>query len=149
MDTNVISQLMRATPNSLVVAWLDRQPRRSIWTTAITIMELHQCIQILAPGRRRTALHEELNRVVAENISLRDAANRPIGTIEGRILSFDNAAAQATASILAQRKRSGRSGELRDSMIAGSVMSVGASLATRNTCHFDNLSPALIDPWTG
>jgi toxin FitB len=73
----------------------------------------------------------------------------PEGTIEGRILSFDNMAAQATASIPAKRKKPGRSGELRDSMIAGTVMSVGATLATRNTRHFGDLSLALIDPWTG
>jgi predicted nucleic acid-binding protein len=34
-------------------------------------------------------------------------------------------------------------------MIAGTVMSVGATLATRNTRHFGDLSLALIDPWTG
>jgi predicted nucleic acid-binding protein len=33
-------------------------------------------------------------------------------------------------------------------MIAGTVVTTGASLATRNIRHFDDLSIALIDPWT-
>jgi predicted nucleic acid-binding protein len=33
-------------------------------------------------------------------------------------------------------------------MIAGIALSTGASLATRNTRHFDDLSISLIDPWT-
>ena len=37
LDTNVLSALMQATPDKQVVAWLDKQPRTSIWTTSVTI----------------------------------------------------------------------------------------------------------------
>jgi len=40
LDTNVLSALMRNVPDVQVVAWLDRQPRASIWTTAVTVLEI-------------------------------------------------------------------------------------------------------------
>jgi predicted nucleic acid-binding protein len=135
LDTNVVSELMRDVPNPIVVAWLDCEARQSVWITAITVMELHFGIQALAPGCRRTALREGLDRLILEKIG-------------DRIANFDEAAAKIAATISAERRRIGRSGELRDTMIAGIVFSQGGSLATRNTRHFDDLSITLIDPWT-
>jgi predicted nucleic acid-binding protein len=135
LDTNVISELMRTVPDRSVVTWLDNQVRSSVWMTSITVMELHQGIQALPFGRRRMALEMELRLVISANI-------------ENRIASFDDASAKATASITTERRRQGRPGELRDTMIAGIAMATGASLATRNMRHFDDLSVTLIDPWT-
>jgi predicted nucleic acid-binding protein len=135
LDTNIISELMRGAPNPAVIAWLDRQDRQAVWISAITVLELHHGIQVLSPGRRQVALLEGLNRLIAEKIG-------------DRVASFDAEAARATAMITAGRRRSGRTGELRDSMIAGIAMTAGATLATRYTRHFDDLSITLIDPWT-
>ena len=33
LDTNVLSALMRQTPDTKVIAWLDKQSRTSVWTT--------------------------------------------------------------------------------------------------------------------
>jgi hypothetical protein len=134
LDTNVVSELMRAEPAPIVVDWLDRQDRERIWATAITIMELHYGIQALVPGRRQTALREALVRLTAEKLS-------------NRIAAFDDAAAKVTATIAAERRRAGRSGELRDTMIAGIALVTGAALATRNTRHFDDLSITVVNPW--
>jgi hypothetical protein len=41
----------------------------------------------------------------------------------------------------------GRPGDLRDTMIAGMVISTGATFATRNVSHFDDLSTSVINPW--
>lgn len=135
LDTNVISELMRDVPNHAVIAWLDRQDRQAVWTTAITVMELHHGILSLPPGRRRSLLRDALARLATEKIG-------------DRVAPFDDAAAKATAIIAAERRRLGRQGELRDTMIAGIAAVTGASLATRNTRHFDDLTIDLIDPWT-
>jgi toxin FitB len=135
LDTNVVSELMRDVPNPAVIAWLDRQVRQSVWVTSITVMELHHGIHALTQGRRRTELLEGLQRLTAEKVA-------------DRVANFDDAAAKITAIVAAERRRIGRPGELRDTMIAGIALATGASLATRNTRHFDDLSIALIDPWT-
>ena len=127
--------MMLDAPNPAVTAWLDGQDRQMVWITAITVMELHQGIQTLAPGRRQSALSRALDRLTAEKIG-------------SRIASFDDSAAKVTATIAAERRRGGRLGGLRDTMIAGIALALGASLATRNSRHFDDLSIALIDPWT-
>ena len=75
-------------------------------------------------------------------------ADRIVGeVIQGRILPFDAPAAEAAASLAAVRRRQGRPGELRDTMIAGIAIARRATLATRNVRHFADLPVAVIDPW--
>jgi predicted nucleic acid-binding protein len=134
LDTNVISALMHEPPQSEVTTWLDRQPRVSIWTTSITIMEIRHGIESLAPGRRRARLHLAMEALVGEKI-------------EHRIAAFDTAAANAAAVLMAARQRAGRPGDMRDTMIAGIVIASHATLATHNTRYFADLSVPVVDPW--
>lgn len=135
LDTNVISALMRQTPAQKVIAWLDRQPRSSVWTTSITVLEIRFGLQILPLGRRRSALVALFERMIENQI-------------ERRVAPFDGVAAQHAADLMAVRKKAGRVVELRDTMIAGIVLATRATLATRNTKHFDDLSLPLVNPWT-
>jgi PIN domain len=50
IDTNVLSGLMRAEPETMIIRWLDRQPRESVWTTSITVYEIRFGIELLAAG---------------------------------------------------------------------------------------------------
>lgn len=65
---------------------------------------------------------------------------------ENRVLPFDEAAAQAVGVIAAERRRAGRSVEIRDVQIAGIAKARKATLATRNTRHFEGCGLALVDP---
>jgi predicted nucleic acid-binding protein len=69
--------------------------------------------------------------------------------LEVRVLPFDHAAAEQTATLIGQRKRAGRPGELRDTMIAGIALAQRATLATRNVRHFEDLTIPVVDPWRG
>ncbi len=134
LDTNILSELMREKPAQHVVDWLNEQARTAIWTSAVTQFELRYGIHTLPSGRRGLALQAALHRLPAE-------------TIAGRILPFDAAAAKATARLMGERSRGGRTGERRDAMIAGIAMSTRATLVTRNTRHFADLAVPVIDPW--
>jgi predicted nucleic acid-binding protein len=134
LDTNVLSALMRPEPEPAVVGWLDRQPRTSIWTTSVTVFEIQLGLQTLPAGKRRSTLVETFAVLL----------NR----IDQRVLVFDAAAAYQAANLMAARNRIGRTMDIRDTMIAGIVLAQHASLATRNTAHFADLSAPLIDPWT-
>jgi len=68
--------------------------------------------------------------------------------MEHRIASFDTLAAAQAAELMAVRQRKGRPGDLRDTMIAGIVLARQARLATRNTGHFEELSVAVVNPWS-
>lgn len=134
LDTNVLSALMRRDPEPVVVAWLDGQPSQSVWVTAITIFEVRLGIELLVPSRRRQQLEMALEVVVADDL-------------EGRVLAFEEPAAARAATIAARRRRTGRPVDLRDIMIAGIVAARRATLATRNTRHFDGIEIDLVDPW--
>ena len=134
LDTNVLSALMRRVPDPEVVRWLDAQPRSSVWTTAITVLEIRFGVQILAAGKRRTALLRAFEIVLNDKI-------------EQRIAPFDLAAAEQAGDLMASRHQKGRPGDLRDTMQAGIVLAHHATLATRNTRHFEDLSVPVVNPW--
>jgi predicted nucleic acid-binding protein len=133
LDTNVLSALMQQVPDKDVVAWLDRQPRASIWTTSVTVLEIRFGLQSMPGGKRRSAL-------IA---SFQELLNR----IGNRVVPFDIAAAEAAGDLMAFRYKSGSPGDLRDTMIAGIVVAQHATLATRNTTHFEDIPAPLINPW--
>jgi hypothetical protein len=134
LDTNVISELMRAKPQRTVIDWLNHQPPESIWITSITLFESRFGLALMPKGRRRTALEKAFTQLVDEDL-------------ENRVLAFDNAAANAAAAIAAQRQKLGRPVDIRDTQIAGIVIARNATLATRNVRHFEDLSVPVIDPW--
>jgi len=134
LDTNVLSALMRQTPDQRVIAWLDQQPRTSIWTTSITLHEVRFGLQIMPAGRRRSLLMESFVAV--------------LGKLDHRVAPFDVAAAQQAGDLMALRQKKGRPVELRDTMIAGIVLAQHATLATRNTAHFEDIAVPIINPWT-
>jgi len=133
LDTNVLSTLMRQTPDQSVVAWLDRQPRTSIWTTSVTVLEVRFGLQIMPSGKRRSTLLQAFEDLLDK--------------IGQRVAPFDVAAAAQAGDLMASRGKKGRPGELRDSMIAGIALAQHATLATRNTTHFDDTEVSLINPW--
>jgi hypothetical protein len=134
LDTNVLSALMSRIPDKQVIAWLDRQPRTSVWTTSVTVLEIRFGLQTMPGGKRRAALVQAFDTVLADKI-------------DGRIASFNAAAAQLAGDLMAARHKKGRPGDLRDTMIAGIVLACQATLATRNTAHFEDLSVPVINPW--
>jgi predicted nucleic acid-binding protein len=135
LDTNVISGLMQREADPLVVAWLDAQPPESIWTTSITVFEIRFGLELLASGRRRRLLEAAFNQALEEDF-------------EGRVVAFDEGAAQFAGRIAADRRRVGRIVEIRDVQIAGIAAARKAAIATRNVRHFEGLGLELIDPWS-
>jgi predicted nucleic acid-binding protein len=116
------------------IAWLDDQPPMSVWSTTVTVFEIRFGLATMPAGRRKS------EREAAFGLALSDK-------LEGRILAFDERAAEEAALLMALRHRAGRPRELRDTMIAGIALSHGASLATGNVRHFDGLNVEIVDPW--
>ena len=134
LDTNVISALMRDTPDAVVIPWLDRQPRTSIWTTSVNVFETRYGLQIMPVGKRQSAMRSLFERLLTD-------------TIQGRIALFDSAAAECAADLAADCKKRGRPRDPRDTMIAGIVLASHAKLATRNVKHFEEIASSVVNPW--
>jgi predicted nucleic acid-binding protein len=134
LDTNVLSALMRSSPDAVVVEWLDRQPADSVWLTSITVFEARFGLALLPKGRRRSGLERAFDRVLMEDLS-------------SRVLTLDEMAAVTAAQIVADRQRAGRIVDLRDTLIAGIAQARRATIATRHTRHFEGLDVPVVDPW--
>lgn len=134
LDTNVLSALMQQQPDPQVVAWLDDQPAESIWLNSVTLFEARFGLAILASGQRKNMLQERFEELLQEDL-------------QNRVLLFDANAATQAAQLAADRKARGRPVDMRDTFIAGIALARRASLATRNTRHFDDLSVPIINPW--
>lgn len=134
LDTNVLSALMQQRPDAQVVAWLDKQAAESIWISTVTLFEARYGLALLASGRRKKLLIERFEQFLEEDM-------------ENRVLSFDTQAANQAAQLAAERKARGRPVDMRDTFIAGIALARRATLATRNTRHFDDLSVPVVNPW--
>jgi predicted nucleic acid-binding protein len=134
LDTNVLSALMRTSPDPPVVAWLDRQPAESVWITTITVFETRFGLALLPAGKRRRALESAFTRLLTDDL-------------EERVLDFDVPAAAAAASLAGSRQKAGRPVDFRDALIAGIAQARRAMLATRNVRHFQDFGIQLVDPW--
>ncbi len=134
IDTNVLSALMRAVPDRPVVEWLDRQAAESIWITSISVFEARLGLALLPKGKRRQTLESAFSDLMVEDL-------------EGRVLDFDQPAAEAAAQLAAGRQRKGQTIDMRDTQIAGIVIARRAELATRNVRHFSDLNINVINPW--
>lgn len=134
LDTNVLSALMQQQPDALVVAWLDNQPAESIWISSITLFEARYGLALLASGQRKALLQERFDEFLQHDL-------------ENRVLLFDANAATLAAQLAAERKARGRPVHMRDTFIAGIALARRATLATRNTRHFDDLSVPVVNPW--
>jgi predicted nucleic acid-binding protein len=125
---------MRAVPDQPVIEWLDRQAAESIWITSITVFDARLGLALLPKGKRRQTLESAFDSLMLDDL-------------EGRVLDFDQPAAEAAAQLAAGRQRKGQSIVMRDTQIAGIVIARRATLATRNVRHFSDLTIDLINPW--
>lgn len=134
LDTNVLSELLRPEPEARVMAWLDDQPRASVFTSTVTQAEILYGIRLLSEGQRRKKLWDAAVAMFTEDFS-------------GRVLSFDGEAAGNYAEIGASRRAAGRPISQFDAVIASISRSRGATLATRNSKDFEGCGIQVVNPW--
>lgn len=134
LDTNVLSEIMRAKPDPAVLAWLDAQASDDLWLNAVVAAELLYGVARLPEGARKKQLALAIAAMLEQDFA-------------GQMLNFDLSAASVYAVMLAERERIGQSMAMADAQIAAICLSRDAMLATRNTKHFEGLGLTLINPW--
>ena len=134
LDTNVVSELMRAAPAEFVVDWVDRQPATDVHLTAVTVAELLYGVARLPDGSRRADLAERIEAMLNEDF-------------DHRVVPFDETAAAHYAAIVVRRERAGRPIGMADAQIAATCRSHRAVLATRNIDDFADTGITIVNPW--
>lgn len=134
IDTNVLSELMRAKPAPEVLAWIDAQPTSQLFISSITVAEILYGIARMADGKRKQGLLDLATLMFDEDFA-------------GRILSFDSDAAVHYAALAAESEAKGTVVDMADGQIAAIAALHDARVATRNVRHFDYLDVPVINPW--
>jgi predicted nucleic acid-binding protein len=134
LDTNVLSELMKASPSARVMSWRKRRSVEDLFITTITQAEILFGIEQLPNGKRRSALEAAAESMFADDF-------------EAHILPFDADAAREFARIASARRKVGRAISQIDAQIAAIARSRGASLATRNVDDFADCGIPVLNPW--
>lgn len=134
LDTNVLSELMRAEPAQIVLDWFDKHDAADLFISAVTEAELRTGVAILPDGQRRDQLQLAIDAMIDQDF-------------QGRVLPFDSLAAKAYAEIAAQRRAAGRPIAEADCQIAAIGRATDAPIATRNVKDFEGCGIRVIDPW--
>jgi predicted nucleic acid-binding protein len=135
LDTNVVSEPLKATGDTNVLAWIDAQMIETLYLSTISLAELRFGIASLPEGKRRDALHFSLEQ-------------RVLPLVAGRILPFDDPASQSYATLRARARAGGHAIAPADGYIAAIAAANGFAVATRDTSPFDAAGVAVINPWT-
>lgn len=136
IDTNVVSEMMRPSPDPRVAAFLDSIADEGIGMASITAWEILDGIGRLAPGRRRN----DLARLFW---SLLDTL------FEGRVVDWSLADARACARIMEAKRRRGEplDDHVPDAFLAAAAACRGLTVVTRNAGEFRNTGVETADPW--
>jgi toxin FitB len=135
LDTNVLSEPMKADGDAAVAAWLDGQVTESLYMTTINLAELLLGIELMPLGKRRSGLEARIGEVV--------------GLFGSRILPFDAQAARYFAVLVARARGAGYAIATADGQIAAIAAIWGFAVATRDVAPFVAAGVAVVDPWGG
>jgi predicted nucleic acid-binding protein len=131
LDTNVLSELRRKTPNLGVVEWFSSRPASTLFLSVLTLGELRKGVDSLAASDRRTALLDWLELELPTFFS-------------GRILSVDSHVADCWGRLMAA---AGRPIPAVDSLIGATAAQHGLHVVTRNVRDYGGLGLEVINPW--
>ncbi|WP_420438515.1 PIN domain-containing protein [Candidatus Poriferisodalis sp.] len=134
LDTNVVSELIRPTPEPSVTAWVAGHASSSLFLTAVNEAEIRFGVAIMKVGARREAVSAAIDALVREDFA-------------GRILPFDSDAAVAYATLAARRRAAGRPVAQADAQIAAIAAVNAMAVVTRNTADFVDTGVDIVNPW--
>ncbi|MHB8346058.1 MAG: PIN domain-containing protein [Acidiferrobacterales bacterium] len=134
LDTNVVSEPMKPNGNPTVQTWLDQQAAETLYLTTTSLSELLVGIEMLPDGKRKEGL----------DVALSELVMRLFGS---RILSFDQQAAMAYASLIGRARAGGCLISVADGQIAAIAAVHGFSVATRDIAPFVAAGVPVINPW--
>ncbi|MDA4845912.1 type II toxin-antitoxin system VapC family toxin [Hoeflea poritis] len=133
LDTNVISEAMRPSPEPAVQNWLNEQTAQTLYMPSIVLAELLFGIAALPAGKRKNRLADALNGIT--------------DLFEKRILPFDADCAKTYADLMARARSQGSAVSAADGYIAATAAANDMTVATRDSRPFNAVGVPVINPW--
>lgn len=132
LDTCVVSELTRLTPQPEVVRWLQQHSDEAV-LSAVTVGEIQFGIERMPLGHKRNQLQRWFDGLCH--------------AFEGRIFPTDEACWRSWSQLRASCQAMGRPQADLDLLIAATAVVHRLPLVTRNTRHFHDTGLVLVNPW--
>lgn len=123
LDTCVISETRRKSPNERLLAWMSRTALADLYVSVVTVGELRRGASSVKDAAQRIGLMAWVDRVISPWFS-------------GRVIDFDLATAEVWGSLFGEYARTGKTPSVCDSMIAATALQGDFVLVTRNVSDF-------------
>ena len=133
LDTCIVSEAVRPSPEPKVLTWLDQLPEERVYLPSLVLGELHKGVELLEEGNKKSAL-----RLWLEQLQER---------FHERILYFDEETALSWGMLTARLEKSGRTLPVIDGMLAATALQHSALFATRNRIDYEGTGIEILDPW--
>lgn len=130
LDTNVISEVRRSSPNRGVADWFEQAAGEDLFLSVLVVGEIRQGIE-----RLRTRDHKQAD--VFERW-----LERLHQDFHDRLLPVSAAVAEAWGRLNARSPL-----PVIDSLLAATALIHGLTLVTRDTSKLEKTGVALLDPW--
>lgn len=134
LDTNCISELLRAQPEPRVVAWLEDTDEAVLYLSVLTLGEIRRAVAALPQSKRRTRLEAWLEVDLKARFS-------------DRILAVDAIVADRWGLLAAQAERKGTPLAVIDGLLAATALHYNLTVVSRNHRDFLNADVPVLNPW--
>jgi toxin FitB len=135
LDTSVISELVRPTPDTHVIEWLKRTEEASLFLSVLTIGEIEKGIARLPALARREKLETWVRHDLAERF-------------RERLLAIDAMVAATWGRLAGEAEARGDPLPVIDGLIAATSLAHDLTVATRNIGDFERCGARCFNPWT-
>ena len=134
LDTNVISELVRRTPDPTVLKWFASLDEALIYVSVLSLGELRKGVASLPPSRRRAELDQWIESAFKTRFG-------------DRLLLIDATVAERWGFIAAMAKSKGIALAVIDGLLAATALHHNLAIATRNVSDFEKVGVPLVNPW--
>lgn len=132
LDTNVVSELVRAKPDATVLKWFDAVPDQALHISVLTLGEIRKGVELLKNGARKEKLRLWLELELTS-------------WLEGRLLPVSVPVADRWGRLLAEANRPVPA---VDGILAATALHHELRLVTRNVNDFRFPGLVVLNPWS-
>jgi len=134
LDTNILSELRRPSPERKVVAFIAGQPLDSLYISSITLAEIRFGIELVADATRRAELTDWLTHKV-----------RPM--FQQRILPITEDVMFKWRVLIEEGRKVGHTFSQPDLIIAATALEHGLTVVSRDTSDYEKARVPVLNPW--
>ncbi len=133
LDTNVLSEAQRKTPNQKVISWLSSQEATNSYISVLSLGEIEAGISYLGETKKAIELRSWFE-ILQESFY-------------ERVLLLDSKTLLTWGKLKAETRRNGHNVPIIDSLLAATAITHKLILVTRNTDDFIYSGVTVLNPW--